>query len=251
MKKRLWLGTLLFILLVALAPKAHAESLDQLYERAFALEGQGRPAEEEAVWQEIVRQVPGNASNYSHLGLALLENGKPGEAVTACRQALKVDSRYGLALICLRMGLVAQKKYGEAEAIWRQMIQQNPKDVDAYADLGEILREQGQLSQSVAICEQALKIAPSNDASLLCLTNGLIRQHKISEAISVVDSIIQAHPNKSRAFDTQRYVMLGNQLQNLGHFDEAIAIYRKATRFDPGNPQPQQELEALLRKKSG
>ncbi len=252
MKKTLWLGNLSFILLITLSQVAHAESVEQLYKKAFALEGKGKPAEEAAVWQEIVRRVPANAGAYSNLGLSLLDNGKPGEAVTACRQALKVDSRYPLALECLKIGLIQQKKYAEAEAYWRQMIQKNPKDADAYAGLGEILREQGRLSESVTVCRQALKIESENNNifhSLLCVTNGLIQQGSISEAVSVVDGIIQTHPSKDRASDTQRYVMLGNQLQNLGHVDEAIAVYRKAIQFDPVNPQPQQELEALLRRK--
>jgi tetratricopeptide (TPR) repeat protein len=251
MKKILWLGNLLFVLLFVLSQKAYAESLEQLYKKAYTLEGQGKPAEEEVVWQEIVRRVPNNASNYSNLGIALLGNGKPDKAVTLCRQALKIDSRYSLALVCLRTGLVQQKKYSEAEAFWRQMIQKNPKDVEAYADLGYILREQGKLSESVTICKETLKIVTKNDISLLCITDGLIRQNKISEAISVVDESIQAHPSTNRVFDTQLYVMLGNQLQNLDYLDEAISVYRKAIRFDPGNPQPQQELDALLRKKGG
>ena len=232
---------------------AQAKSLNQLnnaelHKRAYALEGQGKPAEEEAIWEQIVRQFPGNVSDYSNFGMALLGNKKPAKAVTACRQALKIDSRYTLALLCLRSGLVKQEKYAEAEAMWQKMIQEHPKDIGVYTDLGYILMKQGKLRESATVCKQALTIIPKDEISSSCLTNTLIQQNKVSEAIAVVDNIVSAYPSERRSIDTQRYVMLGNQLQSYGYVNEAIAVYRKAIQFDPNNPQPQQELKRVFEK---
>ena len=80
------------------------------------------------------------------------------------------------------------------------------------------------------------------------MTQTLIQQNKASEAIAVVDNIVRAYPRKRRSTDTQRYVILGNQFKSYGYVNEAIAVYRKAILFEPSNPQPQQELESLLKK---
>ena len=232
---------------------AQTKSLNQLnnaelHKRAYALEGQGKPAEEEAIWQKIVDQFPGNVSDYSNFGMALLGNKKPDKAVAACRQALKIDSRYTLALLCLRSSLIEQEKYVEAEATWQKMIQENPKNIEAYLDLGHILRKQGKLREAVTVCTRALAISPKDEMASLCLTYTLIQQKKFNEAIAVVDNVIRDYPSKNRSTDTDRYVMLGNQLRGQGYVYEAIAVYRKAIQFDPSNPQPQQELKSLLQK---
>ena len=238
---------------VPLSKPTQAESFSkpnniELHKRAYALEGQGKSDEEEAIWEQIVRQFPGNVSDYSNFGMALLGNKKPDKAVTACRQALKIDSRYTLALLCLRSGLIEQEKYAEAEATWYKMIQENPKEIAAYLDLGHILRKQGKLREAVTVCTRALAISPKDEMASLCLTYTLIQQKKFSEAIAVVNNVIRDYPSKNRSTDTDRYVMLGNQLRGQGYVYEAIAVYRKAIQFDPSNPQPQQELKSLLQK---
>ena len=74
-------------------------------------------------------------------------------------KAFKIDSRYTLALLCLRSGLVEQRKYIEAESIRRKKIQENPKEIEAYTDLGYILMRQGKFRESATVCKQALVIS--------------------------------------------------------------------------------------------
>ena len=239
-----------FALLVS--PAIAEVTLDQLYERAYAAQSSGNYAEEEATWREIAQRDPLNrVSVYSNLGLALLPQGKSDEAVTVCRQALAIDPNYGLALLCLRSGLISQQRYVEAERIWRDMIQENPENARVYyVDLGYILREQGRLDESIDICQQAFQLAPQDDGAFLCVTYGLIQQDKISDAISWAEQAIQAAPSNESVYTTQLYVFLGNQLRSAGYIEEAASVYREAIQLDPDNPQPLEHLADLLMEQS-
>ena len=60
-----------------------------------------------------------------------------------------------------------EKKYSEAEAVFRQMISADPKNADALNSLGYMYAERSQrLDEAVALVERALAIEPGNGAYL-------------------------------------------------------------------------------------
>ncbi len=52
-------------------------------------------------------------------------------------------------------------QYSQAETIWRQALQLNPKSAYAYNNLGNALRAQHKLDQAIIAFNQAIKLDPS------------------------------------------------------------------------------------------
>src|SRR5439155_16146986 len=70
---------------------------------AIALEQQGRLAEAEKAWTQIVQQSPRDAAAFASLGVVLSKQEKYGEAATAYRKALSLNPK--LPGIRLNLGL--------------------------------------------------------------------------------------------------------------------------------------------------
>ena len=61
-----------------------------------------------------------------------------------------------------KQGNAAQEagKYSQAEAIWRKVLELNPKYALAYNNLGIALRQQGKVEQAIAKYEKAIQLNP-------------------------------------------------------------------------------------------
>jgi len=96
----------------------------------------------------------------------------------------------------------SEKKYPEAERIWRQIIQLEPNSADAYNNLGNVLSDQKKLTEAEEMYRRALDLPDDT-------TGTPTTAHTL------------AHNN------------LGLLLQEQGKLEAAIAEFEKATKIDP------------------
>ncbi|MEM1168732.1 MAG: tetratricopeptide repeat protein [Cyanobacteria bacterium P01_H01_bin.35] len=92
----------------------------------------------------------------------------------------------------------------------------------------ELYYAQGQLSEAIACCREALNLQPNWPPTYVTLANILQAQGKISEAISLYYRAIEFNPDLSQA-----HVNLGSMFYRQGKLEEAIACYRKAIQLQP------------------
>ena len=103
---------------------------------------------------------PQSADAFSKLGNTLGEQGKIGEAVSACRQAVALYLNNGGAYYGLGTALGNQGELIEAAAAYRRAIALNPKFAGAYNDLGTALMYLGRLTEARQAVELAIDLAP-------------------------------------------------------------------------------------------
>ena len=85
--------------------------------------------------------------------------------------------------LSLASTLERERKYGDAEAIFRQMIADDPKNADALNSLGYMFAERGQkLDEAVALVQRALAIEPGNGAYLDSLGWAYYKQNRLELA---------------------------------------------------------------------
>jgi tetratricopeptide (TPR) repeat protein len=156
------------------------------------------------------------------------EAGRGDDAVrTLQAAAAKYPKTPGVAL-ALGSAFERQKKYTEAEAVFRQMIAENPNSADALNSLGYMFAERGQrLDEAVALVQRALVIEPDNGAYLDSLGWAYFQQNRLEEAEAPLReaakqlptvSVIQSH--------------LGDLLHKRGLHEEAISAWQKALAGD-------------------
>lgn len=90
--------------------------------------------------------------------------------------------------------------YSQSEAIYRRIIQIDPKDASAYYNLGNALRKQGKLNEAIAAYRQAIQLNPKNALAYNNLGFTLTEQGKLDEAISAYRQAIQLNPKDARAY---------------------------------------------------
>jgi tetratricopeptide (TPR) repeat protein len=143
-------------------------------------------------------QGPGDQSERPdvHLKQAArsLRQGRPDEAVTHCREALRLDPDWAGANVMLGRALLRRREFEEAATGFHHALRVNPNQAEVYWQLGAPLREQGKLERSAAYLQRALRLQP-----------GLAEAHH----------------------------QLGLTLAEMGRADDAAAAYREALRLKP------------------
>ena len=172
--------------------------------------------------------VPDFAKAYSNLGDALMGQGKFGEAVAACRQAIGIKPDLAEAHSNLGNALFGQHKLEKAVAAYRQAISIKPDFAEAHSNLGNALSGQGNLDEAIAACRRAIGIKPDFAKAYSNLGNALFGQHKLEEAVAAYRRAIGIKPDLAEAHSN-----LGGGLAAQGKLDEAVAAYRRAIGIRP------------------
>lgn len=164
----------------------------------------------------------------------------------------------------------AQKKYPEAERIWRQIIQLDPNSAVAFSNLCAALFRQNKLDEALIFCQKALALDPKLPEIYKNIGNVLYFQKKLTEAeemyrraLALDDKFVFAYnglgnvlrdqkklteaeemyrraldlPDDTTGTPTTTHTLahnnLGRLLQEQGKLEAAIAEFEKATKIDP------------------
>jgi tetratricopeptide (TPR) repeat protein len=179
--------------------------------------------------------------NYD-LGLALLGNSKPADAVGFFRAALvarpdcsQIYSKLGIALIKLN-------RNEEAVAAYRRAIELDFKNSAAHFNLAQSLYDQGQVQEAIAEYHRAIETGPASAVyshNKLGLT--LEAQGQIKEATAEFRRAIACMPTGAPP-----HYNLGRLLAVQGQTDEAIAEFRRCIELTPQAAAPHLELGRCL-----
>jgi superkiller protein 3 len=155
----------------------------------------------------------------------------------------------------------AQKKYPEAERIWRQIIQLDPNSAVAFSNLCAALSRQNKLDEALIFCQKALALDPKLPETYNNLGIVLRAQKKLTEAeemfrraLALDDKFVYAYYNLGIVLRAQKklteaeemfrralalddkyvyaYNGLGNVLRNQKKLTEAEEMYRRALALD-------------------
>lgn len=171
-----------------------------------------------------------------------LESGKEDNAVSTLQAAVAKFPDETMLRLELGSALERQKKYGEAEAVFKQIIVRDPKNADALNTFGYMLAERGQrLEESVSLAERALALVPGNPAYLDTLGWALYKLNRLEQAEAPLREAAQKLPNVSVI---QSH--LGDLLNKRGLFQEAIDAWQLALDGD-GDVVSRSDLAGKIR----
>ncbi|MBW4579432.1 MAG: tetratricopeptide repeat protein [Tildeniella nuda ZEHNDER 1965/U140] len=120
----------------------------------------------------------------------------------------------------------------QAEQLYRQILQQQPQQLDALNLLGVIACQKGRLDEGIALYRQALTLRPGYVGARENLSVALWKQGKqlIEEAIASYSQIITFQPENGQAYHN-----LGVILVEQGKLDEALSYYLQALSVQPND----------------
>lgn len=196
--------------------------------QARALHLSGRNDAAIGVLQSVVQAQPDDPAAYVALAQAYTEANRGGDAVKLLEDArAKIPGDDDLTF---ELGAVLdrQKRFGDAEAAFRQLIDRDPDNAAALNYLGYMLADRGErLDESVKYLKKAVQLEPENGSYL----------DSLGWAYFKADKLDLAEPNLKRAAEqlgTNSVVQdhYGDLLFRLGRFDDAIAAWDRALGGD-------------------
>ena len=128
-------------------------------------------------------------------------------------------------------------RLGEAERAYREVLAQDPQNVDALHFLGVIAYQRADYAQARELITQALSINPGNPAAHNNLGNVLKTQGMLDEALRSYVQALTLDPEYADALCN-----LAGVYERRGSTEKAVSLYRRAT----GHATARANLERLM-----
>ena len=207
---------------------------------ANALVDAGKPAEAVPNYQRSLRLSPNSSQTHHNLGLALQAQGQTEAAMVEFRAALRLQPDYESAEHNLANRLADAGKLDEAIAHYQAALRLDPSHAESYNGLGICYAMQGKFPEAERQFREAVRLKQKHSGAQSNLGNALGAQIKLDEAIPHYQAALEIDPK-----DYQTHFNLGFSLLRQGRRTEARAHFTEALRLHPNYPEAQNALSAL------
>ena len=204
------------------------EANDAKLTRGMALHQQGRLAEAEKLYREVLQQSPKRFDALYLLGIAALASHKHQRAVGLIDRSIRQNPAFPPAWSNKGLALAHLGRRAEALSCFEKALQLDPAFAEAWYNRGTALKDLGRPEEAIASFDKALAIRP-DDAEALnnrALVLSSLQQH--AEALASLDKALALDPNLAQAHTNR-----GNALTGLKRPDDALASYDHALRQRP------------------
>ena len=210
---------------VILAAPSFAKPAEDL---GFLLVQAGRPADALPFLERATRLDPSLERAWFTLGKALALLGRGKEADIAFEKCFERSPERRL------MALAAEhQKEGrveEAERLYRRVLRDNPRNVDALRLLALLAVNADRPDDAELLLQQAIGIAPDFLLAILDLGRLYKEQDRYGEALECFDRAIAIEPSQA-----QTHFLRAGTLARASFTKEAIASYRQCLALRPGH----------------
>ncbi len=182
-----------------------------------------------------------NSSQMLALAVQNHQAGKFGEAEALYRQVLQVEPRNPDALHLLGVIVRQFNRNDVAVNLIRAALRERPSMAAAHSNLGTALQALGQLDEAVASYRRAIQLDANYAEAYNNLGNALQNQGKRMDAVACFQRAVELKPD-----DAGKLTNLGVALQSLGRLDEALTCHQRAIRLMPNNADAHSNLGSVL-----
>jgi tetratricopeptide (TPR) repeat protein len=189
----------------------------------------GRPADAVVPLCEAVRWLPGNAALLHDLGLAYLECGRVGEAVTALRNSIAVDPGFQDSHLRLGIALEASGSAEAALAAYQRAAQLAPRS-DATFRAANLLDNLGHAARAIEMFRRAAASASGTTLGRIAMARALLAENRDPEAEKLLRRVLATEGERNNAVALE---LLANTLADAGRFEEARRYFLRAIENAP------------------
>jgi tetratricopeptide (TPR) repeat protein len=118
--------------------------------------------------------------------------------------------------------------YESREALWTDVLANDPKSWTADNALGNVLFQKGDMEQAVTCYQKALTFNPNYSEARYNLGKALLQEGQMDQAIEQLQETLKIDPNLAEAYEELGVAFIQN-----GRRDEAIMQFQKALAIDP------------------
>ncbi len=209
---------------------------DRRFRLALVAHQQGRAADAERLYRQLLAERPGDPHLYRQLALLARQFGYHDRALSLYRPAATLPA-YGLEL---GQYLLSLARWEDAITTFRGVLAQEPGNLDAVLGLSAALMETGQLASCEQMLRDALAQHPKHRDISSNLAECLQRDGRLEEAERLLTDLLVVHPD----FHVAR-ANLGIILRKRSQFSQAIPVLVSALLALP-NPSLASNLAQSL-----
>ena len=129
--------------------------------QGLALHRQGRLAEAERIYRDVLQRQPDHFDALHLLGVMALQTEELERAVELISKAIRLDLKIAAAYNHLANALDHLKRPQEALASYEKAIALKPDFAEAYNNLGNALNDLNCHAQALANCDKAIALKPT------------------------------------------------------------------------------------------
>lgn len=193
-----WLAVLAVLLGINCAFAADISSRlegDPRWQEARKRLADGKAGEAKSLFEELLKQYPGQADLYLFLGITQLRLRNPDAAVVAVKRAIDANPNHVEARTLL--GWIALEVRGDFDAAiaqYQKVIELHPELAQAYSNLAAAQKRKGDLAAAIANLDKALE-RKADFASALTTRGGIFaEQDKWGEARRDFEQALKLNP---------------------------------------------------------
>ena len=204
--------------------------LHALGRQATALHQQGRLAEAEALYRQILRHDARVFPALYLLGMLRLQQGDSGEAVDLLGRALALNPNDPAALMHYGLALHGQGRFAQAAATFDRLVTAHPGEPAALIGRGAALKALGRDAAALADYEAVLVADPRNPDAWNGRGSLLRNLRRIDEALDSFNQAIALAPDFADALQNRGDLFWSERLDH----GAAVADLEKALAIEPG-----------------
>ena len=156
--------------------------------------------------------------------------GRLKEAKALYREILEANPENVDALRMMGMLALSESQVDKAERFLRRAVSNAPDFVGAIVDLGQALKDQNRFEEAIASFRRVIELEPANVKAHFLLGSTLSPSALTYEAIEAYQRTLELRPQHVGA-----HLGLGHVLKTVGRQEEAVEAYRECIRLRPDN----------------
>ena len=190
------------------------------------------------LWQTVLDRWPPHARAHRNLAAELKLANRPDEEIAHLRAAVKdlPEIRNVLGLELLALG-----RHAEAADELQVYVRDNPRDADAWSNLGNALSVLGRAGEALQAFQRGVAADPNNGLSQRNLALQYFQQSDFPDAVAHAREAVRLTPGDFAAHNLLGLSLIGEQ-----KIDEAIAEFRASLALQPDNNDASGFLERTL-----
>lgn len=218
----------------------------ELGQRALALRREGKPGEAVQALREAVRLAPRHAGLAGNLGNALFASGERAAAIVALERACELEPGSGQLVYNLGKALLDEGRLGPARVAFERAVALGGVEAHARVNLGRVDEIEGRLEAAAEHWQRAAALAPRLARPHYLLARvGRLRDRAALDALA-------AAPDTPAGERVEACFGLGYALEREGRFAEAFERFARGNRekrallprFDPAGHE--REIERIV-----
>ncbi len=189
--------------------------------------------DELTLFSHIVAHNPDARDAHHNLGRALLNAGRPAEAIGAARIAVEQRPDYANTRSNLGLSLMAVQRTDEAAEQFRRALELDPRHADARHNLANIQRAAGNYEAAVDSYREVLDLDPEFALAHAGLGDALFHLGRYESAITALTRALSLQPDLPES--GALHGIMGLASQALDRPEAAAEYFEHALRIDPGD----------------